>query len=161
VREDARKTRTITAIRNEQGLPIGQSTMQLPTGRLLLFKEYYNEWRKDNSFSPTELRNYPVQSYATGDIVPTMLGELYRVYIQLPPELRDKMLPVCTVHDSVVWDVHPDAEDTFIELIPSTMVKVKQVLKDKLDVSFDVAIGVGVTKGVNWLDQHKLFSLSK
>jgi DNA polymerase I-like protein with 3'-5' exonuclease and polymerase domains len=74
-----------------------------PTGRHYVFNKYHNEYKGDMTFSPTELKNWPIQGFATGDIVPMMVGILLR-------NLEDAKLVdkgaclVMTVHDSVVLD---------------------------------------------------------
>ena len=60
-------------------------------------------------FSPTQLKNYPVQGFATGDIVPEVLGRLRRVLTE--KGLSDKVLLVNTVHDSVLFDVDKKIKD--------------------------------------------------
>lgn len=50
----------------------------------------------------TMIKNYPVQGFATGDIVPVVLLEFERLLKPLQSCL------VNTVHDSMVIDVHPD-----------------------------------------------------
>ena len=50
----------------------------------------------------TQIKNYPVQSFATADIVPVIL-------LEIENKLRDlQSCIVNTVHDSIVIDVHPD-----------------------------------------------------
>ena len=52
----------------------------------------------------TQIKNYPVQSFATADIVPLVL-------IMMEDRMREqnlKSLIVNTVHDSIVIDIHPD-----------------------------------------------------
>ena len=62
----------------------------------------------------TQIKNYPVQSFATADIVPITL-----IYIE--GLLKDmKSCIVNTVHDSIVIDVHPDEEARVISLIYHT-----------------------------------------
>jgi DNA polymerase I-like protein with 3'-5' exonuclease and polymerase domains len=72
-----------------------------PSGRSFL-SLMYKERRNDTVSFFTQIKNYPVQSFATADIVPIAL-----LYID---KLLDSMKScvVNTVHDSIVIDVHPD-----------------------------------------------------
>ena len=61
----------------------------------------------------TQIKNYPVQSFATADIVPISL-------IYIDKLLTANKLTSCvvnTVHDSVVIDVHPDEKDKVLRVI--------------------------------------------
>ena len=55
------------------------------------------------------IKNYPVQGFATGDIVPIVLLEIEK---RLKNDKLKSVL-VNSVHDSVVLDVHP-AEETSV-----------------------------------------------
>lgn len=137
---------------------IKRYTYRSPTGRTYSFRTYLNERfdykeKKHTSkmtFSPTELKNYPIQGFSTGDIVPLVLAQVYRWWIRMTPSVRQFILPVLTVHDSIVFDVHPDYYAFAMEEIPYLMVQVKNYL-EKLDIhDFDVTIKVGVSVGSSW-----------
>ncbi len=72
-----------------------------PSGREFSFPDVQRRMNGTVSFF-TQIKNYPVQSFATADIVPLVLIHI---------EDRLKLLQSCivnTVHDSIVIDVHPD-----------------------------------------------------
>ena len=81
-----------------------------PSGRQYAFP---NVERRQNG-TPTHftmIKNYPVQGFATGDIVPVVLLEM---------DERLKPLQSClvnTVHDSTVIDVHPEEKNYVIQII--------------------------------------------
>ena len=61
----------------------------------------------------TQIKNYPVQSFATADIVPLILLEI---------DSKLGMLQSCivnSVHDSIVIDVHPDELQRVVHIIKS------------------------------------------
>ena len=59
----------------------------------------------------TMIKNYPVQGFATGDVVPVVLNEMHE-------RLRHmKSCLVNTVHDSMVVDVHPDEKDLVLSMV--------------------------------------------
>ena len=62
----------------------------------------------------TQIKNYPVQSFATADIVPVALLHIDKMLDNM------KSCVVNSVHDSIVIDVHPDEERSVIEVIANT-----------------------------------------
>lgn len=152
--EDVKRVRINLGDKSESGIPLGAAIQQMVTNRLLIYKEYENKYKKGTtSFSPTEVKNYPVQSFATGDIVPTMLGVLIREWLSWDETFRNGCIPVCTVHDSVVFDCKPEYVERAMELIPSILVKVEQALKNTFSIEFGVKVKVGRSAGANWKEQ--------
>lgn len=91
--------------RTAMGYPAGEGYYESPTGRFYKFFEY-DGWNKgDVSFSPTEMKNYPVQGFATGDIMALYRARLYRRLIQDTEEVQQFCKFINTVHDSVMFDV--------------------------------------------------------
>ena len=96
----------------------------------------------------TQIKNYPVQSFATADIVPISL-----IYI-------DKLLGVnkmqsCivnTVHDSIVIDVHPNEVDKVIKVIHRTNDMLISLVNKKWNLDFNVPLLLEAKIGDNWLD---------
>jgi DNA polymerase I-like protein with 3'-5' exonuclease and polymerase domains len=96
----------------------------------------------------TQIKNYPVQSFATADIVPISL-----IYI-------DKLLGVnqmqsCivnTVHDSIVIDVHPDETEKVIKVINRTNEMLTSLVNKKWNIDFNVPLLLEAKIGPNWLD---------
>lgn len=95
------------------GYPSGVGTYTSPTGRMYKFKEYdAPPWRpgSDPTFSPTEMKNYPVQGFATADIMALYRSNLFDLIHRGPiGELRDNCKLVNTVHDSVMLDCYHSA----------------------------------------------------
>ncbi len=146
----------------ETGLPVGISVWRCPiTKRCYEFREYplrddIARWKgKQVDFSPTEIKNYPVQGFATGDIVPLVIGKLYRV-LRNNEFLKDKCLLINTVHDSVVFDVHKDVLVAALTLIRSTMQAAPHYIKQTWDYDFKMALNVGVSYGPNWGKQTEV-----
>ncbi len=96
----------------------------------------------------TQIKNYPVQSFATADIVPISL-----IYI-------DKLLGVnqmhsCivnTVHDSIVIDVHPNEKDKVLKVINRTNEMLTALVNRKWNIDFNVPLLLEAKIGPNWLD---------
>lgn len=94
-------SRTVTEKFSKQGFPIGRGELESVTGRIYAFTEQDSE-KWEPSFKPTEIKNYPVQGLATGDMMALLRAKVYRRWIVAP--WRSKALPINTVHDSTMWD---------------------------------------------------------
>lgn len=174
---DARSNRVYTGDSEPTtGLPVGKYYHKSPTGRFYVFKEYVNEipaWKKakagsgyakkthEASFSPPELKNWPVQGFATGDVVPMMVGVL-RNELAEHPRYHDKVLPIMTVHDSILLDVDVLGLDGEIaeatRFCVDIMESAPKVLKAVFGIDFDIPLKVEASAGTNWLDQSPILT---
>ncbi|CAB4131979.1 PolA DNA polymerase I - 3'-5' exonuclease and polymerase domains [uncultured Caudovirales phage] len=127
---------------------------QTETGRKYCFSEYYNEdaWStRMYNFSPTEMKNYPVQGLATGDIVPMMLGVIFRRL-----KGRDDVKMVNTVHDSLMFDVMSDYSDEFITEITAILQCTHAYFEDIFKKPLALKLNAGASVGKNWFDMKEL-----
>jgi DNA polymerase I-like protein with 3'-5' exonuclease and polymerase domains len=94
----------------------------------------------------TQIKNYPVQSFATADIVPIALLHI--------DELLKGMQSciVNSVHDSIVIDVHPDEEAQVINIIDATNKALPELITLRWGVDFNVPLLLEAKIGPNWLD---------
>ena len=60
----------------------------------------------------TQIKNYPVQGFATADIVPLACINIYN----LMKEKKVKSLLINTVHDSIIADVYPGEEKVMSDI---------------------------------------------
>lgn len=125
-----------------------------PTGRRYIFHTYYNEYKKDYTFSPTELKNWPIQGFATGDIVPMAVGSLLRALERA--NLSSKALLVMTVHDSVVLDIPKYLLYTVASIAKNVLESAPKQLKTFFNIDFPCKLSVGVEYGSNWQDKKEL-----
>lgn len=124
------------------------------TGRRFVFTEYFNDstWSpKMYNFSPTELKNYPVQSLATGDIVPLMLGVLFRKFIH-----RKDVLLVNTIHDSVMFDVTKEALVEFILDVQEVFQDTDKYFKETFKHPLALKLNASVSYGINWFSMEEI-----
>jgi len=124
------------------------------TGRKFCFKEYYSDstWSsRTYNFSPTELKNYPIQGLATGDIVPMMLGIIFR---QLKD--RDDVKMVNTIHDSLMFDVELDAVPSFIEEITEILKDTHKYFEKIFKKPLALKLNAGASVGINWFDMEEI-----
>jgi DNA polymerase-1 len=116
-----------------------------PSGREFSFPDV--ERRMNGSVSHfTQIKNYPVQSFATADIVPLILTHI---------EDRLKLLQSCivnTVHDSIVIDVHPDEINKVIFILKSINEDMNTIINQQFRIDFNVPLLLEAKIGDNWLD---------
>lgn len=138
-----------------KGYPRKQGKLTSITGRKYTFTTFdAPEWLRGvtTSFSPTQLKNYPIQGFATGDVVPTVIGILFRKLLT-NPRLKDLCLMINTVHDSIVFDIHKSVLAEAYELIKTITEGAPAILKEVYDIDFDLPLKVDITAGLNWKDQ--------
>lgn len=116
-----------------------------PSGRQYAFP---NVMRRKNGgvTNFTMIKNYPVQGFSTGCIVPVVLMEM---------EERLSKLNSClvnTVHDSTVIDVHPEEEKAVLEIISSMNTGLNDLIEKTYNVTMNVPLLLEAKIGPNWLD---------
>ena len=90
--------------------------------------------------------NYPVQAFATAEIIPIAVRALWDALSG-----DDQVRFVNTVHDSVILEVHPDAVDRVREAgIKAFGMDVYEYLRQVYNYEFTVPLGCGVTVGTHW-----------
>lgn len=94
----------------------------------------------------TMIKNYPVQGFATGDVVPVVLLELEE---RLKPY---HSVLVNTVHDSTVIDIHPDEREIVIQIIEDLNTELNDLIEREYGVVMNVPLLLEAKIGPNWLD---------
>jgi DNA polymerase-1 len=98
----------------------------------------------------TQIKNFPVQSFATADIVPVILMEI-----------EDKLnnylsCIVNTVHDSIVIDVHPNEVEEIINVINSVNDDMTDIINEQFNIKINVPLLLEAKIGNNWLDTKEI-----
>ena len=94
----------------------------------------------------TMIKNYPVQGFATGDVVPVVLNEMHE-------RLRHmKSCLVNTVHDSMVVDVHPDEKDLVLSMVWTMNQDLNKIIEETYGIKMNVPMLLEAKIGDNWLD---------
>ena len=118
-----------------------------PSGREFAFPDVVRRRFGGVTFF-TQIKNYPVQSFATADIVPISL-----IYIdRLLTANRLHSCVVNSVHDSVVIDVHPNEKDKVLKVISTANDKLIAIVNRKWGIDFNVPLLLEAKIGPNWLD---------
>jgi len=124
---------------------INTGCITTPSGRQFAFPDVVRKASGRVSHF-TQIKNYPVQSFATADIVPIALLHIEK--------LLDNMQScvVNTVHDSIVIDVHPDEEQGVIQIIQDTNKVLPDLITLRWGLVFNVPLELEAKIGPNWLD---------
>ena len=126
--------------------------VRIPSGREYSFPTASRNPKNLKVSPKTKIVNYPVQGFATGDIVP--LG-----MVELSKEMKKadvKSLMVLTVHDSILMDVYPGEEQQMAKMMRDTMSGVRDVMKTRWGVDFNIDLPVDIKMGPNWMDTKEV-----
>ena len=127
----------------KEALTTGKITT--PSGREFSFPDVV---RKSNGRVShfTQIKNYPVQSFATADIVPIALIHIDDLLSGMQSCI------VNSVHDSIVIDVHPQEEEKVINIINDTNNVLSELITARWGITFNVPLLLESKIGPNWLD---------
>lgn len=149
---------SVTKLIETSGTPTGQyigtpPTMQKQalyesmTGRRYAFAQVQGTFDKAPMASYTQTRNYPIQGFATGDL---MLAAMGLVYTEILRHNRDIKL-VGLIHDSLIFDCPFGHAPELIESLGALLSKsgkyLQHVCKDKFE--FDLPLKVEFSMGPN------------
>ena len=153
---EVQMTRRLTKAHTATGFPAGQGFHRSETGRIYVFNEYDNDYKPGHTrFSSTQMKNYPVQGLATADIVPMILGKIYR-RIKTEVDLHNRFLMINTIHDSIIFDVSDKGTlDKGVPIIKEVMENAPKYLKSQFGMDFNLPLKVDVEYGKNWLEMEK------
>ena len=126
---------------------LSTSKITTPSGREFSFPDVQRRRFGGVTFF-TQIKNYPVQSFATADIVPISL--IYIDKLLTANKLRSCV--VNTVHDSLVIDVHPDEEDKVLQIIKAANDRLIPIINKKWSLDFNIPLLLEAKIGPNWLD---------
>ena len=141
---------TYTGIAKAQGEWINEV---LGSGKLITewgMRYYWPDTTMDRSGwvkNTTSICNYPVQAFATAEIIPIALTSFWY-------RLRDAgldMYIVNTVHDSIIVELPEEEVDEFHRLAQQCLIEdVYPYLEEVYGVKLTVPLGCGVMTGPNW-----------
>ena len=125
--------------------------VKLPTGREYSFP-YAERTPWGGSTYATQIKNYPVQGFATADIVPLACINIHKMMT----EKGCKSLLINTVHDSIVADVYPGEENVMSEIFKLGTSNVIPSLKKYYKINFNVPLDTELKIGSNWLQMEEV-----
>jgi DNA polymerase I-like protein with 3'-5' exonuclease and polymerase domains len=117
-----------------------------PSGRIYAFP---NVRRMPNGsvLGGTQIKNYPVQGFATGDLSPVAMIELYNRI----KNLKSKLMLV--VHDDCTFDVHPDEVKEVTQIVKYVFGNFNKFITEYFDLTTEIPIEGEVSIGNNWMDK--------
>ena len=130
---------------------INYKVVSLPSGREYAFP-FARRMPWGSSSNSTQVKNYPVQGFATADIVPLTCIAVDNLMVQN----KVKSLLINTIHDSVLIDVHPNEEDMIIDIVKKGARNVVPMMKEHYDIDFNVPLDTDVKVGYNWLEMREV-----
>lgn len=93
--------------------------------------------------------NYPIQALATAEIIPIAIT--YFWHMVRAEGLDGVIIPINTVHDSLVCEIHPDHADDFRRIATEAFGPcVLRYLISVYGLDFDVPLGTGIKIGEHW-----------
>ena len=131
---------------------VTKKEITLPSGRQYAFPDArWTEW--GTATNRTAICNYPVQGFATADLLPMAL-------IKLHHNMKEMKSVICnTVHDSIVIDVYPGEEDQCVQVMSEAMLCLPQETKRRYNKEYDMPVGIELKIGKNWLDLQAVFEV--
>lgn len=142
---DSRKP---TTARTSKGVPLGRGVYTSFTGRMFAFMEQDSSYSSAYQFSPTQLKNYPVQGTAA-DVMALFRGKMYRSLMK-EKELGPRVLPINTVHDSIMYDIWPSALPQLVELLEQECRMLPMYIESLWGFQCPVSFSLEVKAGDSW-----------
>lgn len=134
-----------------------RGTYQAITGTMYSFRswdapDYLRRRGITDTFSPTEMKNYPVQGTG-GELVQMILGQLWRWFVK-NDHFDGKAFLVNTVHDCVWADCHKSVRDKVVAGMVKIMQAIPHFLKHFFGIDCPVGFPVDAEAGPNMLTLH-------
>ena len=131
---------------------VTKKEITLPSGRQYAFPDAkWTEW--GTATNRTAICNYPVQGFATADLLPMALVKLHH-------DMKGMKSVICnTVHDSIVIDVYPGEEEQCIQVMSQAMLCLPQETKRRYNKEYNMPVGIELKMGKNWLDLEAVFEV--
>jgi len=126
---------------------VTKKEITLPSGRVYAFPDSkWTDW--GTATNRTAICNYPVQGFATADLLPIALVKLYHDM----KKVGMKSVICNTVHDSIVVDVYPSEEQQCIDIMAKAMLALPEETLRRYGRQYDMPVGIELKMGKNWLD---------
>ena len=126
--------------------------IKLPSGRQYFFPNV-ERLRSGSVTNSTAIKNYPVQGFATADLLPIALINLKKLLTE-----RNLKTIICnTVHDSIVLDVYPDEEQQAITTLKEAMMSLSSECEKRYGFKYTMPIGIELKLGDDWLNMKEVY----
>jgi DNA polymerase-1 len=127
-------------------------TVTLPSGRQFYWPHVERTANGRISYA-TQIVNYPVQSFATADIVP--IACIRASKLMRNAGVKSKL--VLTVHDSIVVDVYPGEEEQVKDILVDAMENVADEVSLRYNYDMVIPLAIEIKSGSNWLNGNVIY----
>ncbi len=126
--------------------------IRLPSGRQYFFGNV-ERLRSGSVTNSTAIKNYPVQGFATADLLPIALINLKKLLTN-----RKLKTIICnTVHDSVVLDVYPGEDKQAITTLKDAMMSLSDECVKRYGFKYTMPVGIELKLGNDWLNMEEVY----
>jgi DNA polymerase I-like protein with 3'-5' exonuclease and polymerase domains len=125
--------------------------VRLPTGREYVFP-YATRLPNRYVNQTTQIVNYPVQGFATGDVVPCGIIATDRLFKQRG--LRS--LLILTVHDSIYVDTYPGEEEEVVECLNIGMLGIDEMFQEFYGINMSFPLAIEIKEGPNAFEMKEV-----
>jgi len=125
--------------------------VRLPTGREYVFP-YATRLPNKYVNQTTQIVNYPVQGFATGDVVPCGIIATDRLFKQRG--LRS--LLILTVHDSIYVDTYPGEEEEVMECLNIGMLSIDEMFQEFYGINMSFPLAIEIKEGPNAFEMKEV-----
>ena len=125
--------------------------VRLPTGREYVFP-YATRLPNRYVNQTTQIVNYPVQGFATGDVVPCGIIATDRLFKQRGLH----SLLILTVHDSIYVDTYPGEEEEVIECLNIGMLGIDEMFQEFYGINMSFPLAIEIKEGPNAFEMQEV-----
>jgi DNA polymerase-1 len=100
----------------------------------------------------TQIVNYPVQGFATADVVPCGVIGVWRLWKQH----NLKSLLILTVHDSLYVDCYPDEKDIVVELLKKGLLSINEIFLELYGIPMEYPLAIEIKEGYNAFNMKEI-----
>lgn len=126
-------------------------SISIPSGRRYIFP-WVRRSAAGSISGGTKIKNYPVQGFATADIVPLACTLVYWAM----QKAECKSVLINEVHDSIVIDTYPSEEKIIVKILRECMEGVIPWMEEHWSYDFIVPLAVDIKSGPNWLEMKEV-----
>jgi len=139
--------------RELQNEALTSNKVRLPSGRQYFFPNV-ERLRSGSVTNSTAIKNYPVQGFATADLLPIALINLKKLLTKY--ELKSI---ICnTVHDSIVLDVYPNENEQAIKTLKEAMLSISDECERRYGFKYTMPVGIELKLGDDWLNMEEVYN---
>jgi DNA polymerase-1 len=124
-----------------------QGELRNPTGRIFRF------FRGPKGYRPQQIKNFPVQAFATADVMPLSMTIIYKRF----KKAGFKSIMIGQVHDSLIFDVYKEEMKVIAAMCKDVFEHIPEYIEQLWpEIKFDLPMTGDADYGKSWGDLSKL-----